>query len=128
MRWMALVLAVGVFASHDTAHWLSAHSSRGAGEWFYMEQGAWTALLSGVLLVFFAAAVASIWRTIAMAALSISILEGLEMPLCMALVNPRNVPEGSSLCDAATGLPVSATTVCLEVFILAWLIGSYLRR
>ena len=94
---------------------------------FYMLQGAWVAVLSGLLLAVVAAQKKTLWRDLALGALAISILEGVEIPACRLFVVDISKIHGN-ICDAVTGLPISAVTICIEVFFLAWLVGSYLRE
>jgi hypothetical protein len=117
---------MGVFVAHDAANWLSDGTRYSPAAMFYMLQGAWSASLSAVLLMLLSAAKASLWKNLCIAALVISILEGLQMPACrLSIDNMGLVPRGMSLCDYATGLPVGATMTTLYVSILAWLVGSW---
>ena len=129
MRAMAIVLAVGVFIAHDGANWLS--SQIGIYPWaaFFMLQGVWTVVLSVCLVLFIYRAIPSFERTLALVALGISIFEGFQIPACGIFVTDfALIPRGVNVCDYVTGLPVTSVTLTLEVLIMAWLIGSYLRR
>lgn len=105
MKWISLVLIVGVFIAHDTANWL-ATPQFSPGRVFYMLQGAWSALLSAVLMLFISMQRQSVWRDLALVALGISIIEGMEMPVCMLAVDSAKVPRGTNLCDYAAGFPI----------------------
>lgn len=129
MRWMALVLVVGVFVAHDGANWISSWS--GVYPWavFFMLQGGWTVVLAACVALFIYGAMPSLERSLALAALGIAMVEGIEIPACgLAVKDFTLIPRGVNTCDYVTGLPLGAVQICLEVFILAWLIGSYLRR
>lgn len=127
MRTIAIVLLLGVFLAHDAANWLSGHSRFTPPAVFYMLQGAWSVVLSSVLLMLFWMATASIWRTLCIAAMVISIVEGLQVAVCrLAVDDIGSVPQGMNLCDYVTGIPVGTITTILYLVILAWLIGGWL--
>jgi len=105
VKWIALTLLCGVFIAHDTANWL-AFGSFTPGRVFYMLQGAWSALLSAILMVFVLTQKRTIWRDLSVAALAISIIEGMEMPVCTLAVDSAKVPRGTNLCDYAAGFPI----------------------
>jgi len=125
---MAILLIVGVFLAHDGANWLAEGTRFTPAAVFYMLQGTWSALLSGCLLLILAAAVPSVWRSIAIAALSVSVVEGLMIPACrLAVWDIKAVPRGTNLCDYATGLPIGSVALCLEVLAICWIVGSVAR-
>lgn len=129
MRLVAIILIVGVFLVHDGANWLADGSRFTPAAVFYMLHGAWGAVLSAALLLVLVAATASVWRDLAIAALVISIIEGLQIPACrLAVSDIKAVPRGMSLCDHVTGLPVHAVLLTLEMLALCWIIGSWLRN
>jgi hypothetical protein len=129
MRAVAIGLVVGVFLAHHGANWLSDGSTFTPAAVFYMLQGVWEATLSALLLTVLAAAKASLWRDLALAALAISIIEGVQMPACrLAITDIKAVPRGVSLCDHATNLPVNAVLLTLEVLALCWIIGAWVRN
>lgn len=127
MRAVAILLLLGVFVAHDTANWLSEHSRFTPPAIFYMLQGAWSVVLSCIVLMFFWAARKCIWRTLAIAAMVISICEGLQVTGCRFMVKDIwNVPPGTNMCDYATGLPVGTVATILYLVILAWVIGGWM--
>lgn len=129
MRWLAILLVVGVFVAHDAANWLSEGTRFSPGWVFYMLQGVWSALLSACLLIFFISAKPSLWRSLGIAGLAISIIEGAMVVGCALLVDDiYAVPRGTTLCHYATGLPIGSAITCLEVFILAWIVGMWTWR
>jgi hypothetical protein len=124
LKWLSVLLLIGVFVANDGAYLLSGPYSVAAT--FYMLQGAWTALLSGLLLMLFCEAKPSLWKNLGIAAMSISLLEALEIPACRLFIVDISKVRGN-LCDA-WGFPISSVTLTLEVLILAWLVGSYWRE
>jgi hypothetical protein len=128
VRFIAIVLVVGVFLAHDGEHWLSEGSRFSPAAVFYMLQGAWTVVLSACLLLLLTAAVASVWRDLAVTALGISIVEGSLLPVCrFPVANIKEVPMGVGLCDHVTGLPVHAVLLTLEVLAVVWIAGTGIR-
>lgn len=125
MKWASIVLLLGVFIANDGANWLAGPYSAAAN--FYMLQGVWVAILSAFAVAIFLEARRSIWRSLGVAAMTISIIEALEIPGCRLFVADISKVHGN-ICDAVTGLPISAVTVCIEVFIVAWIVGSELRE
>ena len=130
MKAVALVLLFGVFIAHDTANWIAEGTSYTAAAIFYMEQGAWTVVLSGCLLVFVLTQKPSLWRTLGFAAIGISMVEGLMIPIFRFAAGPdiSAKPVGMNLADYVTGLPVSATLLTLEVMVVCWIIGAFFRN
>jgi len=129
MRAVAIILVVGVFVAHDGANWLADGTRYSPAAVFYMLHGAWEAVLSAALLLVLVAVKATVWRDLALGALTISIIEGLQMPTCrLAIADMKAVPRGVSLCDFATGLPVHAVLLTLEVFALLCIIGSWVSK
>jgi len=129
MRALAIALLVGVFVAHDTANWLGENSKFSPAAWFYMLQGAWTALLSACVLGLLYVAKPSVWRSLAVAAMGISIVAGLMVPVCrLAVADINAVPRGVSLCNHVTGLPIGAAILCVEVFVVCWIIGQWVWK
>ena len=129
MKAVALVLLFGVFIAHDTANWIAEVTGYSPAAVFYMEQGTWTVILSSCLLVFVLTQKASLWRTLGLAAIGISIVEGSMIPVCRLAVSDISlVPRGTNLCDYVTGLPVSATLLTVEIMIVCWIIGTFYRN
>lgn len=116
MRWIAIVLLLGVFIVHDTPQWIVEGTGYPRNWFFYGLIGAWTALLSAVTAPFFWEQPHSLWRSLALAALAISFIEGMEMPACLLALDPANVnrmPSGYSLCDYVVGFPIGKIIECL---------------
>lgn len=129
MKVVAAVLLLGVFIANDTANWIAQATGYSPAAVFYMLQGAWVVILSGCILVFMLAAKPSFWRSLGIAAVGISMAEGAMIPACrLAVTDISAVPRGTNMCDFVTGLPVSATTLTLELMILAWIVGASFRR
>lgn len=129
MRTMAVVLLVGVFMTHHTANWLADGSRFSPAAIFYMQQGMWAAILALFLLDAIWAEARSFWRSLAIAALVISIGEGLLQPVCrFAVDNINAVPKGVSLCDYVTGMPTHAVMLCVEIFAVLWIAASWTRK
>ena len=130
MRPIAILLVVGVFLAHDGANWLADGTRFTPAAAFYMLHGAWEAVLSAMLLALGLWTVrASIWRDLSVAALVVSIIEALQLPACrFAIDDMKSVPRGMSLCDYATGLPVHAVLLTMEVFVVFCIIGWWVNR
>jgi len=129
MRAVAIILVVGVFIAHDGANWLADGTRYSPAAVFYMLHGAWGAVLSALLLVVITAAAASVWRDLSIAALVISIIEGVQIPACrLAIADMKAVPRGVSLCDHATGLPVHAVFLSLEVLAVFCIMGAWVNK
>lgn len=125
MKWIACLLLLGVTLRHNGANWL-AESSFTPAAWFYMLGGLWEVALCAVLMWVLLAAKFSIYRDLALFAMVIGILEGLQVTGCRLLVaDISKVPRGASLCDWTTGLPIGATMVSAYVLILCY---GILRR
>lgn len=130
MKGFAVLLIVGVFFAHDGANWLAEGSRFSPAAVFYMLQGIWTALLSALLLALVWAAKPSIWRSLCIAALVISIVEGLQIPACRFFVDDiyALAKSGMNTCDYVTRLPVSAVTISLELIALCVIVGTWFWR
>lgn len=129
MKTVAAVLLLGVFIANDTANWIAQATGYSPAAVFYMLQGAWVAVLSGCVLVFMLAAKPSLSRSLGIAAAGISMFEGAMIPAFRIAVSDISaVPRGTNLGDHVTGLPISAVTLTLELMILAWIVGSSLRK
>lgn len=129
MKGVAIVLIVGVFLAHDGANWLGELSGFTPAATFYMLHGVWGATLSALLLMVLWAAHESFWRDLAMAAVTISIVEGLLIPVCrLATDDIRAVPRGTSLCDYATGLPLHAVLLSIEVLLISVITGRWINK
>lgn len=125
MKWIACLLLLGVTIRHNAANWL-AESSFTPAAWFYMLGGLWEATLCAVLLWVLLAAKDSVYRNLALAAMAIGILEGLQVTGCRLLVaDISKVPRGTSLCDWVSGLPIGAAMVSTYVLIICY---GILRR
>lgn len=127
MKLIAFALLVGVFLRHSGHHWLASDGYSPAAV-FYMLGGLWEALLCAVGAAVAYGYRASIWRAVALSALVIGALEGLQVTGCrLAVSDIRAVPKGANLCDYATGLPVGAVAFSLYVIVIAWTVGRAMR-
>jgi hypothetical protein len=123
LRWLAIVLLVGVFVRHDTSYLASTFTPLTPGAWFTVMGGLWEITLCLALLLW----VRSI--PLAAAALWIGILEGAQISACRAVIaDIRSVPQNVNLCDYLTGWHVGAIMTGVYLFIVCMAIGKEWRR
>lgn len=123
MKVIAFALLVGVFIRHSGHTWLSGSGYSPAAV-FYMLGGLWEALLCALGAALVYGARRTVWSGVALAALTIGALEGLQVTGCrLAIADIRAVPSGANLCDYATGLPVGAVAFSLYLIVIAWHVG-----
>lgn len=114
---------------HNTAYEiasLTGISPRGA---FYVMGGLWEVTLCLVVagLVWFEKH--SIYRSIALGAMVIGVVEGLQMSVCRALVTDMNkVPLDARICDYLAGFPIGSVITGFTVIFLIWLIGRHAKQ
>ena len=126
MRWTTICLLLGVFIVFDTPEWIVEGTGYPRNWLFHGLLGLWIAFLSGALINFFLTQQRSFWRSLAIAALCISIIESMEMPACLLAVDPTNVnsmPRGISLCDYVVGFPIGKAIeiiYLLAILFIVW--------
>jgi hypothetical protein len=119
VRWIALILLIGVFVRHDTSFLLAKFTRLSAPEWFYLLGGWWEAILCMTLAT-------RVRGYFAVAALWIGTLEGGQIALCQSFLQGP-VPLGMNECDYLTGLPIGAWIVAGEIVILLGAAGMKWR-
>ena len=128
MRWIAVILLVGVFTRHNTALWLASGSSLSPQAVFYILGGVWEIVLCGVLAAILLAAERTLWRYLALVAVTVGIAEASQMSVCrLAISDIARLAPDQNLCDYLTGLPVGATLTALYLLAIAYGVGKYLR-
>ncbi|MBL8512157.1 MAG: hypothetical protein JNM52_11000 [Betaproteobacteria bacterium] len=131
MRWLAIALAVGVFARHAGAGWLAQYLPIPQAGIFYALGGLWEVVLCGALLsLLWCLRSAGVFYRLAVGCCLIGILEGGQMAACrLAVKTIGAVPPGMNLCDYVTGLPVGHTLLAVYFVILCWAVGpNYAKR
>jgi len=128
VKWIAFVLLLGVFIRHNTYNFLAEQTHLPPQTIFYLLGGLWEAVLCSALLMIFWAMRSGIWKNLAVAAMLIGILEGLQVFVCRLCVKDiYAVPPGTNLCDYVSGLPVGVSLTCLYFLILCWSVGHATR-
>lgn len=123
MKWLAILLLLGVFIRHDAANWLAGSISP-AG-WFFLLGGLWEALLCTLLLAVVLQQPGP-WRALSVAALVIGIVEALQMSVCRLVISPaayEAMPNGSNICDYLLGFQLGAPIVAFELFVVCVALG-----
>ena len=119
MRLLAAALAIGAVFFNFSAEW--ALPGYGPYATWYVQQSFWVAVLCLVIrwLIHnyhrdgvWACASIGCW---------VGASEGLQNGTCRLLVtDPRAVPDGMTVCDYVTGLPMQATSVTLYLLLFLW--------
>lgn len=118
MRWLAIVLLLGVFIRHDTSFLASNLTSLTPGAWFTVMGGLWEVVLCLALLLW----VRSV--PLAAAALLVGILEGAQISVCRAMIiDISAVPPKADLCDYVTGWPIGFLMTFAEIGVVGWAIA-----
>jgi len=128
LRWIAIVLLVGVFIRHWTAWWLAQGTYLSPQAMFYILGGAWETVLCLVVLGALCMVEPSVWRYIAAAAMTVGALEGFQIAACRAVITDITVvPKSVNLCDYLIGLPLGFAMAALYLIAIAYGVGKYLR-
>lgn len=121
MKWLSIVLLVGVFVRHDTSYLASTLTSLTPGAWFTVMGGLWEIVLCVALLMFVSASLGT-------TALLIGILEGAQISVCRAMITDISaVPPKVNLCDYVTGWPIGFLMTSAELGMVCWVIGKNWR-
>lgn len=128
MKWIALVLLLGVFIRHYTAWWWSQGTYLSPQAMFYILGGLWETILCLVVLGALYMVERSVWRYIAGAAMVVGALEGAQIAVCrVAITDISTVPKNVNLCDYLIGLPLGATLAALYLIAIAYGVSKYIR-
>lgn len=125
MKWFASLLIASVFITHAGGRLLAQWSGIPQNIVEHMLYGGLLAALSALLLAVMLHMIESFWRDLALLALVVSILEGVQMAACIPWTLERlaQIPARTNLCDALTGQPVGATLLGLYAIafgVVAW--------
>ena len=118
MRWLAIILLLGVFIRHDTSFLASSLTPLTPGSWFTVMGGLWEIVLCMAIL-----------RTVPStplltAAMLIGISEGAQISVCrIAITDISAVPPKADLCDYVTGLPIGFLMTFAELGLVVGVIA-----
>lgn len=91
---------------------------------FYLLGGLWETILCSVLLAILLVCARTIWRDLAAFAMATGIVESVMVWGCkLAITSPP--PMGMTNCQHATGLPIGATAMTIELMSLAGLLAIW---
>jgi hypothetical protein len=127
MRWLACALLLGVFVRHDTAFTMAAWIGTSPGVVFYVLGALWEVMLCTTLLGILWAAKRDAWTEIAMAAVTIGIVEAGMVAGCQIALHGA-VPPGMTTCQHVTGIPIGAVVTTLEASTLLALVGWHIAK
>lgn len=115
MKYLAVFLTLVAYLRHDTSYWV--------GEWlgispkaaFYVLGGIQETILWALLAGFILMLRNQIWRSLALGACVIGMVEGLMIPVCrLALRGPHT----GNTCDYLTGLPIGGVFVAVYTLLV----------
>jgi len=129
MKYLAILLLVGVVVRHNTAYEVASLTGISPPGAFYVLGGLWESILCAVVLIIAWQQRQTVYRSAILGAMAIGIIEGLQMSVCRACIkNMADVPKGVNICDYLTGFPVGATVASLYLIILIWILGKELKK
>lgn len=129
MRGVAAILMLAVFIRHESIYWLASASGFSPQAVNYMMTGAFEAILGGIIIALVWGYKETIWRNLAIAAMAIAVLEGLQITGCRLLVaDIRKVPAGSNLCDYLVGFPLGHVMFAIYLLIICTMVGRAIRN
>ncbi len=106
MKYLAILLGLVVYARHDTTSLLASLVGAQPKAIYYSVGGIQETVLWAVIAVMLLQYRHAVWRSAAIGACVIGIVEGIQLPLCMIGWNEKSK---GNICDAWTGLPVGGT-------------------
>jgi len=124
VRVLATLLLLGVFLRHDTAFTVAEWTGWTPSGVFYVQGALWELVLCGVLAFIFLEANRSLWRSLALAACAIGMIEAALVGGCQMVIVGHPPPQMTQ-CDFVSGLPIFAISMLVELVAVAIIIGEW---
>ena len=116
VKWLAVILLVGVFVRHDTAYTLADMTGFNPKAIFYVLGGWWEAILAAIILQFVRQRPErNVYWHLSIFACLVTICESLQMT-CQLFTGSTT----GNVCDNLSRLPIGATMTALYVLFACW--------
>lgn len=122
MKFLGVFLTILVLVRHDTAYALGEVLSLSPRAAYYVLGGIQETVLWTLVATFILSYRNSIWRSLALGACVIGIVEGLMIPICRVALKGRNTGD---VCDFVTGLPIGGTMVAVYTLVICWYLARW---
>jgi hypothetical protein len=120
LKFLAVLLTALVWIRHDTSYAIGdlLHISPRAA--YYVLGGIQETVLWGLLFGFLLMYKSGFFRTLALGACVMGMVEGAMIPICRIALKGENTKD---VCDYVTGLPISGVFTAINVLFLCWFLS-----